>query len=256
MAVVAPTMAIARKNHFMQAGRFLFFRFRVDAWWWGCALLLRSLLMSFAPVIATDDPRLQMVFLVIILTTSLAFQIRYWPWKVPLLNVLDAVISVALMLAIAVASSFIMGDSVDTSDKNVYIIFLLMALGSLVWRGQMGTVHDAFLLRRSPDTDVLSALFLQTMSTGIVSQPPTKVETLVKGLPIYDLWTIERLITIIEQSGALPGRGRVSWGEKRSSIMSNEATPVQAEEPKGDDNALPVDVIRVIGDIAPEGVDV
>lgn len=234
-------------------------------------MLLRSLLMSFAPVIATDDPRLQMVFLVIILTTSLAFQIRYWPWKVPLLNVLDAVISVALMLAIAVASSFIMGDSVDTSDKNVYIIllmgligmlycccgvFLLMALGSLVWRGQMGTVHDAFLLRRSPDTDVLSALFLQTMSTGIVSQPPTKVETLVKGLPIYDLWTIERLITIIEQSGALPGRGRVSWGEKRSSLMSNEATPVQDEKRTDNDHALPVDAVKVIGDIAPEGVDV
>jgi len=201
----------------------------------------------------------------------LAFQIRYWPWKVPLLNVLDAVISVALMLAIAVASSFIMGDAADTSNQNVYNIllmgligmlycccgvFLLMALGSLVWRGQMGTVHDAFLLRRSPDTDILSALFLQTMSTGIVSQAPTKVETLVKSLPIYDLWTIERLITIIEQSGALPGRGRVSWGERRSSIMSNEATPVQDEKQANDDNALPVDAVKVIGDIAPEGVDV
>ena len=53
-------MAAGVHVEFMQAVKFLLFLFRSDCWWWGLVLMLRSMLMALAPVVATDDARIQM----------------------------------------------------------------------------------------------------------------------------------------------------------------------------------------------------
>jgi hypothetical protein len=251
MAIAAPKMAAAGRADFLQAVRFLLFRFRPDVWWWGLVLMLRAMMMSLAPVVATDNSRIQMLIIMITLATVLSLQVYFWPWKVPALNLVDAIISVSLMLIIAIVSTFIIQEDVDdfqaTSQAGFTVLLLtlvgllycscgilvLMAVSSLFFRGQMGTVHDSFNLRQAPDPELMSILFHQT-SEKISKMQRSKLETVLAQLPIYDLWTIERLITLIEHAGALPGQGRVSWGQRSSEIRASISSQ---------DNAAPLPTV-------------
>jgi len=240
-AVVAPRMAKDGCAPFMQSVRFLLFRFRPDVWWWGLVLMMRAMLMSLAPVIATDDPRVQMVFMGLIIATFLALQVYFWPWKVPLLNLLDAVISVAFLIIIAIVSTFIntgSPESLTPQSEAVFTGVMLVLVGLLyascaalvimaftaIWlKGPMGSPTDSFNLRRAPNLELLSVLFHQT-TQKVSTMPLESTEKVLSSLPIYDLNLMERVITLIEQAGALPGQGRISWSLRSDSIRSNRAS--------------------------------
>jgi len=238
VAVAAPGMARRGNANFMQASRFLLFRFRPDCWWWGLVLMIRAVLMSLAPVVATDDSRVQMLLIIATLSIAMALQIYFWPWKVPLLNMLDAVISVCLMLVMMIVSSFIkntVDDDLNGSSKAAFTTLLLVVVGGLysslvvlavmaviaLWaRGPLGSPHDSFNLRQAPDTELLSILFHDT-ADKIAKLPAKNIEKVFSTLPIYDINLVERLITLVEQAGAMPGSGRISWSTRSSSIRQS-----------------------------------
>jgi len=246
-AVVAPRMAKDGRAPFMQSVRFLLFRFRPDVWWWGLVLMMRAMLMSLAPVIATDDPRVQMVFMGLIIATFLALQVYFWPWKVPLLNLLDAVISVAFLIIIAIVSTFIntgSPESLTPQSEAVFTGVMLVLVGLLyascaalvimaftaIWlKGPMGSPTDSFNLRRAPNLELLSVLFHQT-TQKVSTMPLESTEKVLSSLPIYDLNLMERVITLIEQAGALPGQGRVSWSQRSDSIRSSRASRMEESD--------------------------
>jgi len=267
LAFYAPRMAQAGNTDFLQASRFFLFRFRPDCWWWGLVLMARATMMSLAPVVATDDSRVQMLIIIMTLATTLSLQVYFWPWKVPLLNLLDATISVCLMLIIAIVSSFITNEAVDDlqgSSKagfSVMLLFLVgllysscailvfMAVSALWFKGPLGSPSDAFLLRQAPDPELLSILFHQT-AEKIAKLPPKSTEKIFSALPIYDLTLCERIVTLVEQAGALPGSGRISWSTRSSSIRASitqhsedqSALPVvlgQSHEPQYDEQMKP-----------------
>ena len=70
---------------------FLFNRFRRDRWWYGVPLLLRGPMLSLSVVCATNFPAAQVAAGTVIIAASLILQIFSWPWKLPLLNLLDTV---------------------------------------------------------------------------------------------------------------------------------------------------------------------
>jgi len=199
---------------------------------------MRAVLMSLAPVVATDDSRVQMLLIIATLSISMALQIYFWPWKVPLLNMLDAVISVCLMLVMMIVSSFIKNsveDDLNGSSKAAFTTLLLVVVGGLysslvvlalmavvaLWtRGPLGSPHDSFNLRPAPDTELLSILFHDT-ADKIAKLPAKNIEKVFSTLPIYDINLVERLITLVEQAGAMPGSGRISWSKRSSSIRQS-----------------------------------
>jgi len=233
---MVPNFASVGQIGFLKALRFLLFRFRPDAWWWGLVMMLRSLLMSLAPVLATDDPRMQMIIVSSVLVIFLSLQIYSWPWKVPLLNVLDALISVGLIMVVAITGSIITVDESKASNTRAYDMLLVFILGltytscvaifalavlSIIIKGSMATVSDVFLLRRSPKTELLGTLFRKTVVERIAPLTQDSIKSTFEDLPVYDLRTLERIIFIIENSAALTGKGRISWKERSDSIKSS-----------------------------------
>jgi len=69
---------------------FLINRFRSDRWWFGVPLLMRGPLLSLPVVWAADFPEAQVCIASMVLAGFLFIQVISWPWKVPLLNLLDA----------------------------------------------------------------------------------------------------------------------------------------------------------------------
>merc|ERR1719506_3472942 len=95
----------ATGNEFLVATRFLFIRYRVEAWYWGVFLLMRSLMIALTPTFVPDEPHAQLIIFCAIFTFFIAMHMRLWPWKVPLLNVVEVVIMAMLLLTVTTASS-------------------------------------------------------------------------------------------------------------------------------------------------------
>lgn len=72
----------------------------LDSWWYGVPLLVRGPLLSLPIVLATDYPPMQTVFVNLILSVFLLIETLSWPWKVPLLNIMDMWLSLCLMLLV------------------------------------------------------------------------------------------------------------------------------------------------------------
>ena len=71
-----PSWSAQRKDHRVAAVRFLIFRFRLDAWWFGVPLLLRGPLISLPVVLATDHPSIQVVSIAMILTSFMVLRFK------------------------------------------------------------------------------------------------------------------------------------------------------------------------------------
>ena len=81
--------------------RFLFFRFRLDCWWFGVPLLLRGSLLSLPIAVATNYPAVQVLMWTFVLLIFLVVGVWVQPWKVPLLNTFDCIMHVCIVMIVA-----------------------------------------------------------------------------------------------------------------------------------------------------------
>ena len=102
-----PTWSARKRNRLVASVRFLIFRFRLDSWWFGVPLLVRGPLINLPVVLATDYPPIQVVCICVILTVMMVMQMLSWPWKVPLLNLTDCIISFCIVLLVTTSSLFL-----------------------------------------------------------------------------------------------------------------------------------------------------
>eukprot|EP00913_Durusdinium_trenchii_P020046 g18841.t1 len=93
-----PRWSATRRDHLVACIRFLVFRFRLDSWWFGVPLLCRGPLLSLPVVLATDYPPVQIITIAVVLAGFMVMQMLSWPWKVPMLNLTDAIISFCITL--------------------------------------------------------------------------------------------------------------------------------------------------------------
>merc|ERR1719482_240928 len=108
--------------------QFLLHRFRPGCWWWGNVVLLRQLLLAFAPVLPADEPHAQAVNVSCVLSFYSVFASNSNPWKSRLLNFLDLVQCLGLFTFIASATSFM-----ETSKREgFYEMIMLTSVGVLV----------------------------------------------------------------------------------------------------------------------------
>jgi hypothetical protein len=246
-AVSAPKWSTDKEigNFFLVATRFLFFRFRVDAWYWGVLLLLRSLVIALTPTLFPDDPHAQLIMFCAIFTFFIALHMRLWPWKVPVLNVVEVVIMSMLLLTVATASS-----DAGFNDPLLVTYIVIAYLGAqfvLVMAGislikNSGT-PNFFYLGKLPNVQELRKQ-LCSVSETITDKDKEELDEVLGELPVYDLEHIAQAVEVMRQCGisqqGLRTRGasrRISFGhmpsdgKKRNSAFLGQAGAIAGAEP-------------------------
>jgi len=104
--VMAPRLS-SSKASFLLYFRFLVFRFRVDRWWWGSVLMIRSFLIALVPVVNPDSGYAQLCMMVVIAAAFLIAQSQVQPWKTAALNYTDNMVLCVLIVVAGASSGFL-----------------------------------------------------------------------------------------------------------------------------------------------------
>lgn len=86
----APSWARNSQKKRLQMITFLMHRFRPNRWWFGLVVLGKALGVSLPAVFFANLPSLLILFILLVLQLYLCFLLALMPWKVPILNVVDA----------------------------------------------------------------------------------------------------------------------------------------------------------------------
>ena len=141
-----PFWSLTSRHSLTQSFRFLTSKFRMDAWWFGVLLPLRSFFLSFSVVVATDLPPAQAAAAAVILAFYGPFQSLMWPWKAPAMNKADLWLNLCLLLLV---NSSVVGVGVGNFDLETWewfgstyaMTFMIgLALGVLFMAGSTGFV--------------------------------------------------------------------------------------------------------------------
>uniref|UniRef100_A0A7S0B8G9 Tyrosine-protein kinase ephrin type A/B receptor-like domain-containing protein n=1 Tax=Pyrodinium bahamense TaxID=73915 RepID=A0A7S0B8G9_9DINO len=232
---------------FLRSTKFIFERCRPDQWFWGCFVLPRSLLMSMVPVLAPDDSRVQVVLFASLLAVYMVLQVRVWPWRVPVMNVLDLVVAMLLVLAIVTAGvAFVPLASTSSSSSgfaSLLILFLMAPLfltGCVFLGAGIVTFHRRFMARGAEDGTVVgcdgrrsswisaSSVFPQTLqsqglaeelaaqSAALQDMSAEEVRSLVWSLEVYDSYAVAAALSALAAAGLNPKHRRQSWHSEGS----------------------------------------
>jgi len=220
---IAPTLS-RHKQHkafFHQATKFLYFRFRLDAWWWGLVLLLRSLAVCMIPTAFPDDAHAQLILFVAVFVTCIGLHIHYWPWKLPVLNMVELVIMACLLMNIVTAAK--------DSDYNLTLlviffvmtylaILVILAMACLFYFfkkfGIQGKDDVVFSLGKPPNALVVAG-GLRAIGQATTQRELPSLVNLIDKLSVYDQRNIAVGIYLLNEAGL----------EYRSEGYQSESTP-------------------------------
>ena len=211
LAYMAPTFSAKGQFDMVQSSRFLLGRFRLDVWWFGVPLLLRGPLLAMTVVLAPDAPALQCLGCQIILMTFLVVQVYNWPWKAPILNVVDMVVCFLLAIMVVVGGFFaptaqgdvleiLNGFSIAVLACLVGVVGLMIACAvlALFYRQAIGSQNDVKIMTvgwTPPPSEI--AELLHDQITSLHAQPKDHLTQKLAALGVYDLQTLKLAIAVI-----------------------------------------------------------
>jgi len=124
----APALSV--ESDFLRATRFMLLPYRGDRWYTSCVIVPRGLLVALVPVVLADSPRGQVFLFSFIFLVYSAFIARAWPWRLPVLNVLNLVVMELLVVAmVVVATAFVpsaTGGGEETSFMGILQALLVL----------------------------------------------------------------------------------------------------------------------------------
>eukprot|EP00435_Cladocopium_sp_Y103_P033653 s344_g8.t1 len=97
-AVHMPSWSAKQTSAALSSFRFLSSNFRLNRWWFGLLLTARGFGFSLVIVVATDTESAQASLTTLILVLYGFSQALAWPWKAPIINIFDVVLSALLLL--------------------------------------------------------------------------------------------------------------------------------------------------------------
>merc|ERR1719247_3576632 len=205
-------------NEFLVATRFLFIRYRVEAWYWGVFLLMRSLMIALTPTFVPDEPHAQLIIFCAIFTFFIAMHMRIWPWKVPILNVVEVVIMAVLLLTVTTASS---DRGFNGPLLFTYLTFAYLGAQLVIVLAAMALVKDCTLnflyLGKPPELEELSNQ-LALVSDSITEKERPELLGLLEQLPVYDLQHIAQCVEVMRQVGIPQSPHRIRGSSRRISF--------------------------------------
>ncbi|CAL1153752.1 unnamed protein product, partial [Cladocopium goreaui] len=225
------------QKRILEGGRFLLGRFRLDVWWYGVPLLLRGPLLALTVVLAPDDPAVQCLGCQIILMTFMAVQIYNWPWKAPILNVVDMVICFLLAILVVVAGFYVpvaSGGLLTFFEIFSMVVFALlfgvvgiMILASvlaLFYRAAIGNQKELKIMTvgtTPPPTQIASELF--NMIAALAGKPTEHLAQKMEKLGVYDLQTLKVAIAVLRTEVVEMGPDLAQNSSRSTSRITSEA---------------------------------
>eukprot|EP00435_Cladocopium_sp_Y103_P022072 s839_g5.t1 len=242
--------------------RFLSSNFRSNRWWFGLLLLARGFGFSLVIVVATDTASAQTSLATLILVLYGFCQAMVWPWKAPIINVFDVVLSVLLLLLVnktkARPQIEIANDDWDFSRVFTFVLLLLIAaaLATLVL-ASLGALLVFYLSpqhnRKKRSTAVIN-LSKPTSAQAVIhalqqvaaefsrnERYSYEIEENLAGMNHYDFKAVVNAIHIISSTvlpvGDLPAEMKPSLRVLNSNMSLNwkpstESLCTQAEQPE------------------------
>lgn len=223
--VRVPHWSVRRRDAFVAAVRFLVFRFRLDAWWFGVPLLVRGPLLSLPVVLATDYPPVQIVSIAMILSSFLVGQMIFWPWKVPMLNLSDCIVSFCVTLLVTTASlhlkivdgpMIVFAEAVSTSMLSGIFaalgIMVLMTSSALIYRSALGGKQELRIFNLGPVTNSKRlAMKVKAMASKLEVMEMDDLSARLAALAVFDMNKVTTCITLLATEVAPPEEGAVTY---------------------------------------------
>jgi len=211
LALKSPSFSTLGRYDLIQSSKFLLGRFRLDVWWWELPLLLRGPLLAMTVVLAPDAPALQVAGCQTILIVFSAAQAYHWPWKAPILNVVDFIVCFLLSIFVLTASFYVpavTGPVFETFQAlslailvcliGVVLVLMLCAIFALLYRVASGSEMELAIMTvgRTPSPGIVSKA-LCTVNVALRASEPNVVDQRVAELGVYDHQLLLRSITIL-----------------------------------------------------------
>lgn len=168
-------------------------------------------LLAMTVVLAPDTPALQVVGCQTILMVFMAAQVYNWPWKAPILNVVDFVVCFLLSLLVVITGFYVpavTGEVLDTFQAlsmailvcllGVVALMILCAVLALFYRAAIGSQNELAIMTvgsTPPPSKVSVDLFNVVKALQIATQEA--IDQKVAGLGVYDLQNLLVAITIL-----------------------------------------------------------
>mmetsp|Transcript_26035 Transcript_26035/g.62845 ORF Transcript_26035/g.62845 Transcript_26035/m.62845 type:complete len:304 (+) Transcript_26035:1-912(+) len=228
--IIAP-VASAKRPKFTMYFRFLFFRFRMDRWYWGQVLFIRSFAIALVPIIGVGRGTLQVVMLTVIAGFFLVLQCVNMPWKTPLLNYSDTAI-LAMVILIAAGSSVFSEQEASTDGYTGFVMFcfgsglfvimcILCHAMATVWQQARGKNKNTKAAAQYGELAKSMGYLLQKL----VQLRDNEIMIMLEELGDFDKLTVERFMSMMnhELSLSMSNSKRMS-GSKRLSVSGSKTS--------------------------------
>jgi hypothetical protein len=143
---------------------------------------------------------------------------RLWPWKVPILNVVEVVIMAVLLLTVTTASS---QSGFNGPLLFIYLSFAYLGAQMVIVLAGMALVKNCTLnflyLGKPPDLEELSNQ-LALASDSIGERERADLVELLEQLPVYDLQHIAQSVEVMRQVGIPQSPHRIRGSSRRISF--------------------------------------
>lgn len=248
LAYRSPHYSSTGRYDLVQSSKFLLGRFRLDVWWYGVPLLVRGPLLALTVVIAPDTPALQVLFCQIILLCYMSLQLYHWPWKAPILNVVDFLSCFLITILVVVSGFYIPAATGDLQETfavlstivisllfSVVGLMVVLAILALFYRAAIGSQKELAIMtagKTPPPSAVSDELF-----EALQQLHPASKEDLSKQMEILAVYDLKCLITALtvlksEVLPALDVGGAKRSGSLRSSRLTSAAFTAKQNKPK------------------------
>jgi len=165
-------------------------------------------MLAVPMAVFTDLPQVQLFVMTAVLEVYMVLRLVVWPWKTPLINFADGVMSMLLILLLSVASAFLdplegdvraaysaLAGVLLASLYSVTFILLVMVLTAFFHRAAMGS-HDelaVLTLGKPPSTTAL----LQGLSALCEAIEEVDVEFLVQTIDEFNVYDRRMLANVL-----------------------------------------------------------
>eukprot|EP00928_Gymnodinium_smaydae_P057294 TRINITY_DN4054_c1_g3_i1.p1 TRINITY_DN4054_c1_g3~~TRINITY_DN4054_c1_g3_i1.p1 ORF type:complete len:1570 (-),score=267.31 TRINITY_DN4054_c1_g3_i1:395-5104(-) len=182
------------------------FRFgRGDTFIWFKA---KELLLSLVVVVEPDDSNVQILLFGLILLVSTVMTCKYYPWKVPYLNLMDVVLHVQILLMLCIGKDYVPKLDAGKYEGSVaYVavfgVFIALVLLTLVVvpvlnrlvKGKSGELFYLINLSRFPSEDDLSIMW-----NKVSKLDPASMHKAISTWQIYDCNTFMSCLSALKPS--------------------------------------------------------
>jgi len=210
--------------------------FKLSRFWWNIIAKLQEMFLGFVILFDPNNTRIQLVIFMVIFVCSLLLWARHWPYKLPLLNFMSAVIFGILIVVLLLGTGKLPISNVEENDFSsaslawllfgtfaIFLVTLSLVIANLLVKGAHGEMFAFMHLQRVPPVEDLLKAW-----QAVTQINKKDMQTLVESWEHHERVFLYRVLVQLH----LPGLGsrytnafRIS---RRISNHSNDSAEVEA----------------------------